>query len=31
MPNTKNPDKQMRRIVAYYKARLIEEGYIKQI
>jgi hypothetical protein len=31
MPNTKNPDKQMRRIVAYYKARLIEEGYVKQV
>ena len=31
MPNTKNPEKQMRRIVAYYKGRLVEEGYIKLI
>ena len=28
MPHTKNPEKQMRRIVACYKQRLIDEEYI---
>jgi hypothetical protein len=28
MPHTKNPDKQKRRIVACYKARLASEGYV---
>ena len=31
MPHTKNPEKQMRRIVACYKQRLIDEGYITRV
>jgi hypothetical protein len=28
MPNTKNPEKQKKRIIACYKKPLIEEGFI---
>jgi len=28
MPNTKNPEKQKKRIIACYKKALIEEGFI---
>lgn len=31
MPHTKNPEKQMRRIVACYKQRLIDEEYITRV
>tara|TARA_R110002020_G_scaffold343540_3_gene557904 strand:+ start:945 stop:1334 length:390 start_codon:yes stop_codon:yes gene_type:complete len=31
MPNTKKPDNQKRRIIACYKQRLVDEGYIKRI
>ena len=31
MPNTKKPDNQKKRIIACYKQRWIEEGFIKRI
>ena len=31
MPNTKKPENQKRRIIACYKQRLVDEGFIKRI
>ena len=31
MPNTKKPENQKKRIIACYKQRLVEEGFIKRI
>tara|TARA_R110002072_G_scaffold118995_1_gene251579 strand:- start:25 stop:414 length:390 start_codon:yes stop_codon:yes gene_type:complete len=31
MPNTKNPEKQKKRIVACYKKTLVDEGFIEEV
>ena len=31
MPNTKNPEKQKKRIVACYKKTLVDEGFVEEV